>query len=153
MTRVSVKGVLVGAVVDILATNIVMVPLLAVASVKLGVARLPKAEQTAAMMSALQPGSSYYVWALLLGSACSILGGYVAARIAKRSEVLNGALSAILCIAFGLYAFAKGIGGASPSTHVLFLVLSPVLGSLGGFLRARTGPRGDVRGATPAAAA
>jgi hypothetical protein len=43
MTRVSVKGVLVGAVVDILATNIVMVPHLAVASVKLGVARLPKA--------------------------------------------------------------------------------------------------------------
>jgi hypothetical protein len=153
MTRVSVKGVLVGAVVDILATNIVMVPLLAVASVKLGFARLPKAEQAAAIMSALQPGSSYYIWALLLGSACSILGGYVAARIAKRHEVLNGALSAILCMAFGLYAFAKGTGGASPTTHVAFLALSPVLGALGGYLRARTGPGGDERGVAPAAAA
>jgi hypothetical protein len=130
-----------------------MVPVLAVASVRLGFARLPKAEQTAAIMGALQPGSSYYMWAILLGSACSILGGYVAARIAKRSEILNGALSAILCVGFGLYAFAKGTDGASPTTHLAFLVLSPVLGALGGYLRARTGPKGDERGVTPAAAA
>lgn len=153
MTRVSVKGVLVGAVVDIVATNVVMVPLLAVASVNLGIARLPKAEQTAAIMGALRPGSSYYLWAIVLGSACSVLGGYVAARIARRGEVLNGALSAILCMGFGLYAFARGTDGGSPTTHVAFLALSPALGALGGYLRARTGPRSDRQGVTPAAAA
>lgn len=43
---------------------------------------------------------------LLLGALCSVLGGYVAARLAARSELVNGALSAFLCIAFGLYALA-----------------------------------------------
>ena len=104
-------------------------------------------------MAVLQPGSGFYVVGLLLGSACSVLGGYVAARIAKRDELLNGALSAVLCIAFGVYAWIKGIGDASPTTHAAFLALSPALGAFGGYLRQRAKPPAPSTGPTSAAAA
>ena len=38
----------------------------------------------------------------ILGGLCSVLGGYVAARIAKHDELLKGELSSILCVASGL---------------------------------------------------
>ena len=40
----------------------------------------------------------------LVGAACSVLGGYVAARIAKRDEILNTAVSSFLCVGMELYA-------------------------------------------------
>jgi len=38
----------------------------------------------------------------------SVLGGYVSARIAKHDELLNGALSSILCVGGGTYAVISG---------------------------------------------
>ena len=59
----------------------------------------------------------------MLGGFCSILGGYVSARIAKHDEVLNGALSSILCIGFGVQALVNGTGHLWQ--HLRFLPLSP----------------------------
>jgi hypothetical protein len=138
MTRVSVKGVVVGGVLDIGATFVFSVPLTAVAMVQLGLTGLPEPERTAAVMKTMGPGSSYYVVGLLLGSACSILGGYVAARIAKHDERLNGALSAWLCMLSGIYSWVTGAYPATVLAHLGFLVLSPAVGALGGYLCERT---------------
>jgi hypothetical protein len=65
---------------------------------------------------------------------CSVLGGYVAARIAKRGELLNGALSAYLCIGVGVYGMIAGHSAIPLWQHLVAFVGSPILGALGGYL-------------------
>jgi putative membrane protein (TIGR04086 family) len=74
---------------------------------------------------------------LLLGLACSVLGGYVAAWLAKHDELLNGGLSSLLCAAIGIYSIASGKDSHAPSVQVLMLISAPVCGFLGGYLRLR----------------
>jgi fructose-specific phosphotransferase system IIC component len=71
---------------------------------------------------------------MFFGMLCSILGGFVAARIAKRGALLNGALSAFLCVGFGVYALVSKTNTVSPWMHAAGFLLSPALGALGGYL-------------------
>jgi putative membrane protein (TIGR04086 family) len=137
MKRLSPKGIVVGGVVDIVASNLAAIPLAIVAALRIDVRHLPRDEQSRALLEVLRTTPSLFVTQLLLGALCSILGGYVAARLAKRSELVNGALSAFLCIAFGLYAMATKPDSLGPWAHVAFLVVSPALGALGGLLALR----------------
>ena len=79
--------------------------------------------------------------ARILGALCSVLGGYVSARIAKHHEILNGALSSILCIGFGVYALFSGSAADQVGLHLVFLPLSPALGAFGGYLSSRRNAR------------
>ena len=151
MRQLSPVGVIVGAVTDIVATNVAALPLGIAAGIKLaastpGLAQLPKAEQSRLVLDTLQHTASLHVASLVIGAACSVLGGYVAARVAKRGEVLNGALSALLCVGIGVYAVATGKTAATtgPLQQAAMFVGSPALGALGGYLRLRgTRSRGD----------
>ncbi len=133
MKHVSFKGVAVGNVVDIAASNVVMVPVMiyVLASMKTG---SPADHDAASVAAALKTSNVFLAASTMLGGLCSILGGYVSARIAKHDEVLNGALSSILCIGFGVYAVVNGTSRLWP--HLLYLLLSP---ALGGYLRSRQG--------------
>jgi hypothetical protein len=137
MSPVSLKGVVLGGIVDIVATNIAAIPLVVLAATRANVLSLPREQQTPAVVETLQNTPSLYFTQLVLGALCSILGGYVAARIARRSPILNGALSAFLCVGFGLYAFATKADALGPWAHAGFLLGSPGLGALGGYLYAR----------------
>lgn len=137
--RISIKGVAIGAITDIVSTNIVMIPLVVyimLGPIKAGV---PKEKIMGIVMESLKGNPLYFSLSLLLGGLCSMLGGYVAARIAKHDEILNGALASILCVGSGIYATIAG--NASDSTplwqHIAYLPLGPLLTALGGFLRLR----------------
>ncbi len=138
MKRVSFKGVAIGNVVDIVASNVVMVPLAiyVLASAKTG--SLPD-HGAASVTEALKTSDIFLAASSILGGLCSILGGYVSARIAKHDEVLNGTLSSILCTGFGIYAVVSGTGHLW--RHLFYLLLSPALGALGGYLRSRQNAR------------
>jgi len=138
-SRVSAKGVLVGGILDVGATYALSIPLMAAIMIRLNLTGLPGPEGDAALMRALRPGSPYYLVGLLLGSACSILGGYVAARLAKHDGRLNGALSAWLVVLLGIYSWATGADAATALEHIGYLALSPATGALGGYLWERTG--------------
>jgi hypothetical protein len=144
MSQISPKAVILGGITDIVATNLTGIPVAVFALVQTGAYALPKAEQTKTVMDALQNVPSLYVTQMLLGSLCSILGGYIAARIAKRGAVLNGALSAFLCVGSGLYSLLTAPSSMSPWAHAGFFILSPALGAAGGYLwqrRRSTTPR------------
>jgi hypothetical protein len=145
MARVSVKGMSVGAVMGIGATYALSIPLMALAIVRLDLMELPEPEFDAALMRALAPGSPYHLVGLVLGSACGILGGYVAARIAKHDERLNGALSAWLFMLLQTYNWATGGSTETGLAHIGYLVLNPAMGALGGYLWERM--RSEAAGA------
>jgi hypothetical protein len=78
----------------------------------------------------------------LVGLTGSAVGGYVAAWIAKRGRLVNGALSAWLCILIGIYGlFTVKAEGSMQMLQVLDLVIAPLAGVLGGYIRLRTSER------------
>ena len=149
MRRVSLIGVVLGGVADIVATAIMSFPIMVVAAMKGDLISLPKDEQTRAIMQIMQGTPSLYAAGFVLGAICSVFGGYLAARIARRATMLNGALSAWLCVGLGVYAMATGQDSSAPSRHLLFFALSPALGALGGYLRLRQQGRDDRQRLAP----
>jgi hypothetical protein len=82
MKRVSFKGVAIGNVVDIVASNIVMVPVMiyVLASAKTG---SPPDHDAASVTEALKTSNVFLATSKILGGLCSVLGGYVSARIRR----------------------------------------------------------------------
>ncbi|MBV8748271.1 MAG: hypothetical protein JO103_01015 [Candidatus Eremiobacteraeota bacterium] len=137
MRRFAVKGVLIGGVVDIVSTNLFGIPVVMVAVFSTATPSSSTVNQSAAFM-ALLATPVYKVSLFVAGACASILGGYVAAWLAKHDELLNGALSAYLCILSGLIGMVTV--AATPSDRLLelaFMPLSPALGLVGGYLRLR----------------
>jgi hypothetical protein len=136
MKKLSVWGILIGGVVDIVSTNILAFPLIMyIIFTHPELMRMSTSAATTALTQVLQGDWLLFGTQFLLGVFCSVLGGYVAALIAKHDELLNGALSAYLCVAFGIYGVVTKIGTESIFLIVLGFILSPALGLLGGHLR------------------
>jgi hypothetical protein len=134
MKRISLKGVTIGNIVDIVSTEIILLPVMIYIVASSGLPPDRIADSASAILKASAP---FLVWSCILGGLCSVLGGYIAARISKHDEVLNGALSAILCVGSGVHALLSGGASGHVWLHLAYLPLSPALGALGGFLRAR----------------
>jgi uncharacterized membrane protein YfcA len=108
MSKVSVKGVLIGGIVDIVTSVVLGLPFALYAMLKVDLSHTPNAQASAAVTAAIHANVPLYVAQLLVGLACSVLGGYVAAWLAKHDELLNGGLSSVLCVAGGIYVLATG---------------------------------------------
>jgi hypothetical protein len=98
-----------------------------------------RASASSVSISAVYANPTLHAVQLFIGVASSLLGGYVAARIAKRDEILNGALSSLLCPAIGVYSLSSGKIVGSLSEQSLLLLSSPVIAALGGYLRSASG--------------
>lgn len=131
MKRLSFKGIAIGNIVDSVSTNVVVLPVAVYILIRAG----SSSDIAAGPAKEILKGSTFVAWSSILGGLCSVLGRYISARIAKHDEVLNGALSSILCIGSGVYAVINDNSAGSLWLHLAFLPLSPALGALGGFLR------------------
>jgi hypothetical protein len=138
LKRISFKGVVLGSITDIVATNILAIPLIVYITATRHLASIPKDQLSGVLLQTMQNDPVLYTTQLLIGSFCSMLGGYVAARIAKHGEILNGALAAFLCVGGGLYALVFASSHAPLWQHVVGFVASPALSAFGGYLRLKT---------------
>jgi len=129
MNRISLKGVVIGNIVDQVSTIIALLPIMMYILIASG----PSGDTADSITQVLTASSVFRVSSIILGALCSVLAGYVSARIAEHDEVLNGALSSILCVAGGVYSVLSG----SAALHLALLPLGPVLGALGGYLYSR----------------
>jgi putative membrane protein (TIGR04086 family) len=93
-------------------------------------------DQLGAAISAVTHASPWLcATQLLVGLLCSLLGGYVAAWLAKHDELLNGTLSSLPCLAVGFYSMALGKDSHAHWVQFLMLVAAPICGFFGGYLR------------------
>jgi hypothetical protein len=136
MARVSVKGILVGGITDVGLTMLLCMPFAIYAALAVNIAQTPK-DQVQSAVTAIMHRPVIYLTELLIGFACSVLGGYVAARIAKHDELLNACLSAFLCVAMGIWVVTTHKSSDPAWQQLAELVASPGLGFLGGYLRLR----------------
>jgi hypothetical protein len=134
MSRVSVKAVLIGGIVDIVASLVIGLLIALYAMCKFGALTGPSAQATLARVNASVP---LRLAQLAVGLLCSLLGGYVAGWVAKHDELLNAGLSAFLCVALGIWVILSGIASDPLWLQVLLLVASPGLAVVGGELRRR----------------
>lgn len=137
MRKVSVKGVLIGGIVDVGASVLLGLPFALYTILKLDLSQTPRDQVGATITAAIHADVPLYAGQLLVGLACSVLGGYVAAWLAKHDELLNGGLSSVLCVAGGIYVLATGKDSNPHWLQALLLVASPLLAILGGNLMRR----------------
>ena len=130
LKKISFKGVIVGAIVDVVGTNIWLFAVVGYLIIKNQLYALPPGEQMGELYR-LYGDPAIKVSNIIVGVGFSIIGGYLAARIAGHHERLNGALSSFLCVALSLFT----IRSLSIGWVIEGLVGSPLLGLLGGYLR------------------
>jgi hypothetical protein len=133
MNKISIRGVVVGGVTDILATVILTIPL--VVYVIIEQTDILKDPLQATVTATLQANPLLYGLESLIGLVCSVLGGYVAARVAKHDELLNGLLASSLPVALGVYPLATANDSGPLLLPVLLLMASPLCSGFGGHLR------------------
>jgi hypothetical protein len=135
--KISFKGVLVGGAVDVAFSFILGIPITLYAVSRIDLSHMPKDRASAAIASGIHANTAVYLMEVLVGSLCSVLGGYTAAFIARRNERLNGALSAYLCTAIGIFTIAFGKDTHSLAVQLILLVAGPLLSLMGGWVRLR----------------
>lgn len=135
MEQISIKGIIVGAIIDWVTSLTFTLPLVFYLMFTRGFARLPQDQMKAALSAAMHTDPPIVATGFLIGTACSVLGSYVAGALARRAQVLNGVLSALLPGLSGYYSLIRGTY-QRPLWLVLFalFVLSPLAGALGGYL-------------------
>ena len=109
-------GVLVGGITDVFSSSILGTPLVIYVMAKFDVSSTSSGH---AVTSIVHANLWLYGMQLAVGLSCSAFGGYVAAWIAKRDELLNGLLSSFLCVAIGLYSIFLGKGDQSLLAQIL----------------------------------
>ena len=142
--RVSIVAVVIGGITDVVASSLLAIPLVIYVIVKYDLLHAPKG--FAAIVSSIHSSAGLYGLQLSIGLGCSVLGGYVAAWIAKHDELLNGLLSSFLCTAIGVYSVLSGKDSQSLLAQILLLIAAPAFALLGGYLRQTQRPIGRAPG-------
>jgi hypothetical protein len=135
VSRISIKAVVLGAIVDMGATMVAGIAFGIYAMMQIDLINVPKAQVGDAVAAFMHGSLVLRGLQFAAGAAASVLGGYVAARVANRDALLNGALSAFLCMVLGVVSIVFGTNTSPLPVVVLDIVLSPLFGLAGGSLR------------------
>ncbi len=131
--RVSIASIVIGGITDVVASSVLALPVVIYVMVKSDVLHSAKGSTTIA--SSIHSSAWLYGLQLGIGLGCSVLGGYVAAWMAKHDELLNGLLSSFLCTAIGVYSVLSGNDSQSVVVRIFLLAAAPAFALLGGYLR------------------
>ena len=147
--KVSVLSFTIGSIVDIVGTNLWggLMTIYVMMSYNLFLTPASSStELTAKISNILQTDPLILSTNFIVGAMFSILGGYIAALIAKHDEPLNGALSSILGLLSRIYRL---LTGSHPIywilLEILTLILSPLFGMFGGYLRLKQKSRKQMQ--------
>ena len=135
-TGVKIRPIIAGAVVDYIGTYVVIVLYLAFFfmgdALKEGGASEETVERAFHQMISSPEG---LITLFLIGVLGTVLGGYVAGRLAKSEEIKHGALVGAVSLALGLIQSGSGAGSPVPQWYELLgYALTIPAGALGGSL-------------------
>jgi hypothetical protein len=144
MRAISALAIVVGGVCDVVLSSILGVPLVIYTVSSRSLGHLPREQLQAAVVAAIHGAPALHAAQLAIGVGCSMLGGFIAASIAKQQRLLNGVLAAWLCMAVGVYSLLTGHVGESVPTHVMLFAVTPVWYLAGAWLRVKLSSSGSA---------
>jgi hypothetical protein len=136
MNKISIPAVISGAIMDMVATFVLVIPLTfyEMSRHHLLKLQLPPDQAQAAVKAAFAGDITWQLTGFLIGAVGSVIGGYMAGKIAKHNEMLNGSLTCVLCVGFGLISGLRGTSINPTWLHIVTFFLAPALGALGGYI-------------------
>lgn len=135
MHRLSIRSILVGGLIDVFVSSLLGAVSVVFVLLLLSVAHT-NPDSTPAVTDGIVHGNPIFIGAqVVIGALCSFLGGYIAARLARHDEKLNGAVSSVLSVASGLIAIAMGHNPDQLVIQIVSLPLKPLFGFAGGAYR------------------
>lgn len=140
MAELSPKAIILGAFVDVGSSIVLGIPLVYYVLTDIGISGAPGSAAESGVIAAIHSSPVLRPLQLVLGCACSILGGYVAARIAGRDQLVNALLASWLCIGMGIYSIVAGKGADSLWLQAALMVVTLACYALGGYIRLRASP-------------
>jgi hypothetical protein len=126
MKKIHPKAIVVGGVTDVVLSMLVGIPFTNYVIESRGLSELPAGEVTPAVLAAVQSSVGLSLLQFATGFSCSMLGGYVAAALARSHEILNGALASWLCIGLGIYMLLSGALGDLHWQYIVSVVATPL---------------------------
>lgn len=129
-STISIKALLIAMAVTALASGIFGFLFIFIISVSHGI-------KDAAEFHALVSPTVTLIVAVAFNVIVGVGMGYLAAFLAKRAEMLHGVLSSLFFVATGIYAVASGVAPEYQMRNIVFTILAPLFGLLGGWLRWR----------------
>ena len=139
-TGVKIRPIIVGAVIDYLATYVLTILYLIFFFMKEPLeGGSPSQEVFEKAVNEMLSSPEALVTLSVMGALCTVLGGYVAGRLAKADEIKHGALVGAASLVIGaLQMSAAGEGYSLPYWYelVAYIVTIPA-GALGGYFAQR----------------
>jgi putative membrane protein (TIGR04086 family) len=136
-TGVKIRPVIVGAVVDYIATFVLVMLYLIFYYVKepFGKGGLPE-EAIEKALNEMLSSQEGLLALIVIGAFCTALGGYLAARLAKAEEIKHGALVGAVALIVGVLqtAMTEEASPVPPFYQLLGYILAIPAGALGGSL-------------------
>ncbi|MEW9701960.1 hypothetical protein [Paenibacillus sp. SI8] len=126
MKRISILAVVIGIVVDMLGTMITssIFTVIYVLTNHLDIYNI----------KALYNNNLYISLCMIIGAIFSVLGGFVAARIAKQSKLMHSSIIGLACELLGIYTILFGKSILPTWYHVIGFIITIPLTLYGGFL-------------------
>lgn len=134
--KISIKAILIGGIADILLSTLLGIPFSIFVISHIGISGT-SSSAAEKVVAATHQNLGLYAIQLIIGVICSVIGGYIAARIAKNRELLNGALASWLCVSIGIYSLASGDVLANVPVHLFLILATPLFYVAGAYLRLR----------------
>lgn len=104
MSELSIKGILLGVLTDIGGSTIAGIILMVIFGSSLVTEQMTEQELNEAILAMAQ-GKGFMITSFIVGLFFTILGGYVAARVAKKGVYLNSGMVGVIGLILGvLYA-------------------------------------------------
>jgi len=125
MKKVSIKGVLIGCIAATAASSIFSLVVFTAVFCHAG-------KNTNAVF---HKHPALFALIVLFSLVCSLFGGYLAARVARHDEMLNGGLISFLAVLVSLFEVLAG--KPAVAWNLLILVAIPPCGAFGGYLQLR----------------
>lgn len=129
----SVRAIILGLLVDVVATNVAVV----VVSIAAAAVLMQGGESTYAITQILQQSTSYQGMLIAIGVGGSVFGGYVTARVAQRCELRHAAATGIASILLSLVLLALLPDGQPQWALAAGLIVILPSALLGGYLARR----------------
>jgi len=133
MSKISIKGILIGGLTDIISSSLLGIPFVVYVMFSNGLAHSPQAQTE--VVTIIHASAFLYSIQLLIGLSCSVLGGYISARVAKHNELLNGTLASLFCLSIGVYSIFSKASSVSLPVQLLLMAVTPLCSLLGGYIR------------------